>query len=37
MNEEWRVIGGGIWEGEDVTISINDKTGEIEMLYWGKA
>lgn len=32
----WRHIGGGIWDGEDVTLSINDTTGEIEMLFWGE-
>lgn len=32
---KWRTIGGGIWDGEDVTVEINDSTGEIQMIYWG--
>ncbi len=31
-----RVIGGGIWDGEDVIIMINDNTKELDMIYLGE-
>lgn len=31
-----RHIGGGTWDGEPVTVHINNSTGEIEMVYWGE-
>jgi len=34
---ELRQIGGGIWEGEDVLLFINDETGELEMLWMGES
>ena len=31
-----RLIGGGIWSGEDVALYIDDATGEIDMLFMGE-
>jgi hypothetical protein len=31
-----RQIGGGIWEGEDVLLFIDDETGVIGMVYMGE-
>jgi len=32
----FRKIGGGTWDGEPVTVHIDDGTGEVEMVYWGE-
>jgi hypothetical protein len=31
-----RCIGGGVWDGEDVVLYMNDETGEIDMVYMGE-
>jgi len=36
MFELSRLIGGGILDGEDVALYIDDKTGIIDMLYMGE-
>jgi len=36
MESSTRIIGGGIWDGEDVIITINDTTKELDMIFMGK-